>query len=233
MRRGLDRKRAEREGSSGSGGTTTMRMGAIARTAFGLAAVAVIAACDPSAMAGGSPSRARFDVAGAAVTIAAPPGWCIDKKSARTSDDGAFVLLTDCGLLGKPGATGGRKGMALTASISDGSLLAAEGDADALEDFKDFASSRQGRAVLGRSGQPDRIRILATRSSGGVYYVLVEDRGKLPISGLDRQFWRAFLDVEGRTVALSSLGFTGESDAQASLNELATFAKWIQAANRS
>ena len=85
--------------------------------------------------------------------------------------------------------------------------------------------------MLGRSGEPSRVRVLATSSSGGVYYVLIEDRGRLPIAGLDRQFWRAFLDVNGRTVALSSLGFTGESDAQASLNELATFAKWIQAAN--
>lgn len=208
-----------------------MRIGLFGRAVLGLAALAGVAACDPATMAAGGPSRAKFDVGGASVTIAAPPGWCIDPKAARKSADGAFVLLTDCGLLGKPGATVGKKGAALTASISAGSLLAAEGDADALDDFQEFAASREGRGVLGRSGQPDRVRILATRASGGVYYVLVEDRGRLPISSLDRQFWRAFLDVNGQTVALSSLGFTGESDAQSSLNELATFAKWIQAAN--
>jgi len=208
-----------------------MRIGRLGRALLGLAGLVALSACDPAAIGGGSPSRARFDVAGATVTIAAPPGWCIDPSTARKSADGAFVLLTDCALLGKPGTTVGSRGMALTASISDGSLLAAEGDADALADFQDFAASRAGRTALGRSGQASQVRVLATRSSGGVYYVLVEDRGKLPIAGLDRQFWRAFLDVNGRTVALSSLGFTGESDAQASLNELATFAKWIQAAN--
>lgn len=208
-----------------------MRIGRLGCALLAFAGLAATAACDPSMMQGSSPSRARFDVGGDGVTIAAPTGWCIDPSTARRSADGAFVLLTDCGLLGKPGTTVGRKGMALTASISGGSLLAAEGDADALSDFQDFAASREGRTVLGRSGQASRVRILSTRESGGVYYVLVEDRGKLPIAGLDRQFWRAFLDVNGHTVALSSLGFTGESDAQASLNELATFAKWIQAAN--
>jgi hypothetical protein len=207
------------------------RIGGLGRALLAVAGLAAVAACDPSALAGGTPSRAKFNVAGAAVTIAAPPGWCIDRKSARQSADGAFVLLTDCGLLGEPGTQVGRKGMALTASISDGSLLEEEGDADAFADLEDFAKTRDGRQVLGRSGQPDRVRILATQSSGGVYYVLVEDRGRLPIAALDRQFWRAFLDVNGRTVALSSLGFTGKSDAQTSLNELATFAKWIQSAN--
>ncbi|MFT3975419.1 MAG: hypothetical protein QM699_18880 [Amaricoccus sp.] len=212
-----------------------MRIGRLGRVSLILAGLAALTACDPSAMgaglAGGSPTRARFDVGGAGVTIAAPPGWCLDPSTVRKSADGAFVLLTDCGLLGKPGATVGRKGAALTASISAGSLLEAEGDADTLADFQDFAGSREGRAVLGRSGEAARVRILATRESGGVYYVLVEDRGRLPIAGLDRQFWRAFFDVNGHTVALSSLGFTGESDAQAELNELATFARWIQAAN--
>lgn len=210
-----------------------MRVGLFRHAALCLAALMALAACDPSMLPGGAPSRERFDVGGAVVTIAAPRGWCIDSPSARKSADGAFVLMTDCGLLGRPAIVGGRKGVALTASISDGSLLAAEGDGDALGDFESFVTSREGREVLGRSGQPDRVRILATKASGGVYYVLVEDRGRLPIEGLDRQFWRAFLDVNGRTVALSSLGFTGESDAQASLNELASLAKAIQAANRS
>lgn len=208
-----------------------MRIGLFARGALCLVALAMLAACDPSLLPGASPSRARFDVGGATVTIAAPRGWCIDTSTARKSADGAFVLLTDCALLGKPAIVEGRKGAALTASISDGSLLAHEGDADTLSEFEAFAASRDGREVLGRSGQPDRVRIRATRESGGVYYVLVEDRGRLPIAGLDRQFWRAFLDVNGRTVALSSLGFTGESDAQASLNELAALARAIQAAN--
>ena len=208
-----------------------MPIGRFGRALLALSGLLATAACDPSMMQGASPSRARFDVGGEGVTIAAPTGWCIDPSASTRSADGAFVLVTDCGLLGKPGTAVSRKGMALTASISSGSFLAADGDADAFSDFLDFARSREGRAVLGRSGNSDRVRILAMQDRDGVFYVLVEDRGKLPIAGLDRQFWRAFLDVKGHTIALSSLGFTGDSDAQASLNELATFATWIKAAN--
>ena len=39
--------------------------------------------------------------------------------------------------------------------------------------------------------------------------MLVEDRGPQPIAGIDRQFWRAFLEVNGRMAALSVLGFEG------------------------
>ena len=53
------------------------------------------------------------------------------------------------------------------------------------------------------------MRILTTQLQGGVLYVLVEDRGAQPIAGIDRQFWRAFLEVNGRLVALSVLGFEG------------------------
>ena len=63
--------------------------------------------------------------------------------------------------------------------------------------------------MLGRSGQPDRVRILATQTRGDVLYLLIEDRGRLPIAGIDRRFWRAFLEVNGRMTALSVLGFEG------------------------
>ena len=98
----------------------------------------------------------------------------------------------------------------MTASVSTGGF-AGEGDtaAGSLEDLAEFAETREGRTVLGRSGQPDRVRILNTQLSGDVLYVLVEDRGAQPIAGIDRQFWRAFLEVNGRLVALSVLGFEG------------------------
>lgn len=202
--------------------------------ALGLVALAV-AGCDPATLAatGGAPSRARLSVAGQAVTIAAPPGFCVDARSTTTDADGAFVLMTDCALLGRAAAGKPPVGAALTASVSSGGL-GGEGDdpASSLEDLKDFAATRDGRTVLGRSGQPDRVRILNTQISNGVLYVLVEDRGTLPIAGIDRRFWRAFLEVNGRTTALSELGFTGAGvDPQQGLNQLAALAAAIQAAN--
>ena len=86
--------------------------------------------------------------------------------------------------------------------------------------------------MVGRSGQPERIRILNTQTRGGVLYVLVEDRGRLPIAGIDRRFWRAFLEVNGRMTALSELGFAGAGTGpQEGLNQLAALAAAIKAAN--
>ena len=60
--------------------------------------------------------------------------------------------------------------------------------------------------------------------------MLVEDRGPQPIAGLDRTFWRAFLEVNGRMTVLSALGFAG-SDPQRGLDELAELASAIRGAN--
>ena len=97
---------------------------------------------------------------------------------------------------------------------------------------QDFAATAEGRAVLGRSGQPGRVRILDSQVRDGVLYVLVEDRGTLPIAGIDRRFWRAFLEVNGRMVALSELGFEGTGfSLQDGLNQMAALAQSIRAAN--
>jgi hypothetical protein len=210
---------------------TSDRLGAPALAALLIA----LAACDPATMAGASasPTRARLDVAGRAVTIAPPPGFCIDPESVTSGADGAFVLMSDCGLMGTAAAKRPAVGAAMTASISTGGF-AGEGDtaAGSLEELAEFAGTREGRAVLGRSGQPERVRILDTQLSGGVLYVLVEDRGAQPIAGIERRFWRAFLEVNGRLVALSVLGFQGAGpDPQEALNQLAALARATQAAN--
>ena len=61
-------------------------------------------------------------------------------------------------------------------------------------------------------------------------YVLVEDRGRLPIAGIDRQFWRAFLEVNGRMTVLSVLGFSngGVGAAAEALDQLAALAAAIR-----
>jgi hypothetical protein len=206
------------------------------RLRAGLIALAglALAACEAT-MTGpvqGSPSRTRVNVAGQAVTIAAPPGFCIDGKSTQVTANGAFVLMSDCALLG--GASGDRPavGAALTASVSTGGF-AGEGDAaGSLDEIEEFAGTPEGRAVFGRSGQPERVRILSTQRQNDVLYLLIEDRGRLPIAGIDRQFWRAFLEVNGRMTALSVLGFSGAGvSAQDGLNQLAALAASIRAAN--
>ena len=198
----------------------------------------VLAACDPAtmaAMSGGSPSRARVTVAGRPVVIAAPPGFCIDAPSTTTTTAGAFVLMSDCTLLGQQGPRNRAApvGAALTASVSSGGL-GGEGDGEAatLDDLEAFLDTADGRALVGRSGRADRVRILSKQQKGDVLYVLVEDRGQQPIAGIDPRFWRAFLEVNGRMTVLSVIGFEGTGPGlQDALDKLAATAAAIRAAN--
>jgi len=199
------------------------------RRAAGAAALIALAACETGSI-GGAPGRASVNVGGRSIVVAAPPGFCIDGASTSVSRDGAFVLVSDCGLLGNAArAATPPVGAALTASISTTGL---GGEGRSLADLERFAASPDGRAALGRSGRGDRVRILATETSGDVLYVLVEDGGPQPIAGVERRFWRAFLEVDGRIAALSVLGFEGSGvDAQQGLAHLSRFAQAIRAAN--
>ena len=213
-----------------------LRFGAFVACGLGLGLG--LAACDPATMqamsaGGGSPSRAKVTVAGRPVVIAAPPGFCVDAPSTTLTSAGAFVLMSDCALLGQKAGRGAPVGAALTASVSSGGL-GGEGDDEAstLDDLQDFLDTADGRAMLGRSGRGDRVRVLSKQLRGDVLYVLVEDRGQQPIAGIDPRFWRAFLEVNGRMTVLSVIGFEGTGPGlQEGLNELAAAAVAIRAAN--
>lgn len=215
-----------------------MRIHGVLRAGAFVLAGLLLAGCDPAtmaAMSGNSPSRAKVTVAGRPVVIAAPPGFCIDAPSTTMTSAGAFVLMSDCALLGAQSSRTGATpvGAALTASVSSGGL-GGEGDdaAASLDDLQDFLDTPDGRALVGRSGRADRVRILSRQQKGDVLYVLVEDRGQQPIAGIDPRFWRAFLEVNGRMTVLSVIGFEGTGPGlQDALNELAATAAAIRAAN--
>jgi hypothetical protein len=189
-------------------------------------AAMLLAGCNPETIGAGSPPRERVTVAGRGVTIAAPPGLCIDVASTQVDAAGAFVLIRDC-----PGREARPPRAAMTASVSSGGLTG-EGDAaaDTLADLQAFLETPDGLALVGRSGRSGGVRVLAQELSGDVLFVLVEDRGPQPIAGLDRTFWRAFLEVNDRMTVLSVLGFADTSPQQG-LEELAALASAIRAAN--
>lgn len=196
-----------------------------------LLAAGALAACVPTT---GGPDRATLTVAGRNVTIAAPRGFCIDEAATNVSASGGFVMASDCALLGPEGVTAEGDaqplGVVLTASVSAAQLPAG----GTLPELERFVATAEGRAALGRSGRPERVRVLATRTRGDVLYVLVEDRGPQPIAGIEPRFWRAFLDIDGRMTVLTVLGFDGAGvDPTRGLALIQRFADTVQAANRS
>lgn len=196
-----------------------------------LAAALLLAGC-ATGVSLSAPNRASVDVGGEPVTVAAPSGFCIDPATTTTSPNGAFSLLTDCGLLGQPGGNAPPVAAMMTVSVSADAALVAEGGETTLDDLDAFLATPRGRAGLGRSGDAEATRIVQSTRQGDVHYVLVEDRGSSPLPGVEPQFWRAFMTVNGRLAALSIQGFNGAGpDLQAQLRHLAAFAAALRAAN--
>lgn len=199
----------------------------------GLLALLAVAGCEPLGVSGSSATRVTVDAGGRPVTIAAPAGFCVDSSSTSVGTRGAFLLLSDCALLGRPAGAPPPVGAALTASVSTKGFGPGGSPAtQSLADLERYAASPAGRALLGRSGKPDQVRILAHKTQGDVLYVLVEDRGDRSIAGVDPRFWRAFLDLNGRLTALTELRFgAAPYDPQVSLALLAGFVAATKAAN--
>lgn len=206
----------------------------ISRAGAALVALLALGACDPAGVAGSGANRVTVMAAGQPVTIVAPAGFCVDKRSTTVSKTGAFVLVSDCGLLGLAAPTGKPPiGAAMTATVSTEGLGDGGPATQSLAALERYADTPRGRAMVGRSGQSAGVRILQSETKGDVLYLLVEDRGsKQPIAGIDKRFWRAFLEVNGRLIALSQIGFQdGGIDDQAGLTLVASFAAAIQAGN--
>lgn len=206
----------------------------ISEAGAALVAAFLLAACDPAGVSGAAPGRVTVKAGGQPITIAAPAGFCVDARSTSVTSTGAFVLLGDCVLLGKgaPAESRPTVGAALTASVSSGGLGDGGPATQSLADLERYVRTPRGRALVGRGGEPDRVRILATETRAGVLYVLVEDRGAQPITGADPRFWRGFLEVNGRLLGISEIGFDGaRRDPRESFVLLVGFADAIQRAN--
>jgi hypothetical protein len=206
--------------------TPTSRVAALA------AAAAILGACAENTMQISSPSRASVSVGGAPIAVAAPAGFCIDAQSTSVDARGAFVMVSDCGLLGQPGGATPPVAAVMTGSFSANPDLIAEGGDTTLDDLEAFLATARGRAVLGRSGDAGATRVVQATRQGDVLFVLVEDRGRSPLPGVEPRFWRAFMTVNGRMAALSIQGFDGAAPGlDASLRHLAAFAASLRAAN--
>lgn len=190
-----------------------------------LLALPLLAACDTATLAGGPGGRAHVRVGPGTLAIAGPSGFCVDDPATRIDRDGAFVLLGDCGLLGKGPAGARPKGAVLTASLD------ASG-AGSVTEIGRLAETAAGRALVGQSGSGARVKVLATRKAEGAVFLLVEDQGRKPVPGLNSRFWRGFLDIDGHLAVLSVLAFEGGTvDEQEGLNLAVAFAGAMQRAN--
>ncbi len=135
-------------------------------------------------------------VAGGAVSVAGPNGFCVDTAASRSGSLKAFVLFLPCAKATEPAI--------LTASVLTGGP-ADQPSAVVLPAMAAFFRSDAGRAALSRSGRAHDVRITDMRSVGPVLYLRLSDRSAAQSQPVDPDYWRAVMLVKGRIVTLSVL----------------------------
>lgn len=171
-----------------------------AAVVFGLALS--LGGCDPS-MFGVAP--ASMSVAGGAVVVAGPPGFCVDSGASHSDEQGSFVLLGSCASIsGSASADKPPIRAILTAAVSAGARGASiRGAEDALTLF--FRSA-PGRTVLSRSGDPSTVRVLSIAHTDGVVVLHARDTSPFPGQAVTPDYWRALFDLNGHIVTLNVIG---------------------------
>jgi hypothetical protein len=194
-----------------------------------------LAACADSIISSNS-KAVEISVAGRAVTISAPEGYCVDVQNVQVNQTGGFVVLEDCALMGDdPDATPIENpiGALLSASVSRGPLVdGTRSKEEAFEDLAAFFRTENGRIAISKSRELDKVSIRRSEIIDDVLYVLVRDRGEKELPGESSLFWRGFLEVNQRLVTVSLNGFSGAfPGTDRSLKQLQRFARSIIEAN--
>ncbi len=172
---------------------------------------------------------------GVDVSVAGPPGFCIDERTTDESRVGAFVFLSDCAatLEASPSIARVPISAILTASISNGGLPGMEnGTEQALTDLKSFLETPLGQVSLGKSGNSTTITVLELFQNNGAVFAFVEDTTLTTTTGESPRFWRAFTEIGGRLVALSATGYNREDPGQERIKQIITaFIETMRAVN--
>lgn len=142
-------------------------------------------------------------VAGGAVVVGGPPGYCIDRRGSALSGQPAFVLLASCASLtrriedGAPEAPG-----LLTASVDTTS-----GEVPDLQELRSFLRSAPGRATLARDGQAASVTVRESAVRGGALIFELRDTSAPTTEGLAEIYWRGLFALEGRLITVTVNAF--------------------------
>ncbi len=180
----------------------------------------------------GLPQRAseRAKVLDGRLTLAAPSGFCVDRKTLQDSPEGAFVLWGNCAAIAAdPEAPRPVHRAMLSATIGP---LADHPLDGAFEGFEAFVQSDAGRAALARSGRAEDVQVLAVEPSQSLLLLKISDRSAPDAAPVEPVYWRAITGLGGHVSALSVLPLAGSGmDDATQLALLQAFDASIRAAN--
>lgn len=198
---------------------------------LGLAALIGLAGCGGLDRLRPEPARESVSVARNSVTIAGPPGYCIDDDASSLRGETPFVLLGSCAAISGDDAakTPVQLGV-LTAVVS---RPGGPSFAETLPQLEAFLASSAGRSALARDGRADSVKVLSARQSGAAMIVHLEDTSANIAPGIMPEYWRGLFEVNGRLVTVSVMSFENlPMGSEASVAMLGAFIDRIRQATR-
>ncbi|WP_296422781.1 dihydroxy-acid dehydratase [Yoonia sp.] len=142
-------------------------------------------------------------LAGGDIMATTPAGYCFDPGASDPRD--GFAVMAPCVTLGGGGAVPAAVGVA-TVQVGPAGSGAVAGAEPAL---RDLLVSDAGAVLLSTTGSADTIAVLGSQVSENNVTVHFTDSAPPPIAGLQREEWRAFLDMNGRLVTIAVRGLAG------------------------
>jgi len=180
------------------------------------------------------PQSVQVAVGGVPLTIAAPPGYCVDRATVDENPRGVFMFLSDCQRVASTGLMARMPLSAiLTASISPTGLAGSDaGLKPALGNLGEFLASPIGLFSMGKSNVDGAVKILTAKRSNVALYLLVEDSAFHDPAGASNRYWRAFTEINGRVVTLSVTSYArNDPDEARALRVMRAFMQATRDAN--
>lgn len=157
-------------------------------------------------------SRAVVVARGREVVLRPLEGLCLSQSSLEVGREAAFAVVTDCLAEAASNPDGDNlppsfPGL-LSVSVSGEPMFAGEdGRAAAIRDLRDFLGTAPGLAMLGRNGSGETVELVEARQVGDALYVHVRDSYGGELDLLAPDFWRAFVQLNGRLTMVTVSGF--------------------------
>ncbi|MEM6972434.1 MAG: hypothetical protein AAF577_06480 [Pseudomonadota bacterium] len=163
------------------------------------------------ALVSSAPRKAVIRAAGRPVAVTPAAGACVADDAIDVSGGSAFVLLTDCLLVPTSDESGidpvGDSLAQPFAGLVTVSL--AGGPRGSINELQSFVESELGRRRLARGAEDSLVEIASVSQLGNALYVHAVSSGENAMPLLSRDFWRCFLELNGRMAVVTVSGFDG------------------------
>jgi hypothetical protein len=171
---------------------------------------AVLATASSVSRNNGLPPR-EMKIAGGAITVSGPRGYCIDRAaSSMRAEDQAVVVLSSCRELGG--------GFLSPAPEVAAILTVAVASADIALDLPAATPALQrlfttdaGRALLSRAGTARSVTVHESFGAEDAFMVRLTDTSPFPGGEVGADYWRAIFSLGGRAVTVSAYGGPGQT----------------------